>query len=322
MNKNVVLRDGLSMRDRSSTFSRTEVTFYVPGTNKVLWRGSNRSVLGGSPFTAYSHFDITSPSFDIRENVPNYDYFETSSNPNSETGDGIFKLEISDGTADIENSKCYLWCIGKGGTVSSPSQLIANDFASWIWPEDLIPFRVVASGNSTSEDFDATYFGRRTFDGDSPYTAYYFKKISSAEFNIRRNGDGNKLSDTSTLKSNLETIYRSKRSLSTDNTDNLGYRYYDTHEIEAYVELKLQVTTEECREWFQITDNDLVNPDDTPLSNAHVDSLSLCMATPVVDEEGNVIDYKNITPLTKLNFYEEKIGDLDKGIDIVYQLYY
>jgi hypothetical protein len=26
--------------------------------------------------------------------------------------------------------------------------------------------------------------------------------------------------------------------------------------------------------------------------------------------------------MTKLNFYSENIGDLDKGIDIVYQLYY
>lgn len=322
MNKKIVLRDGFSMSDKSSMFSRTDVTFYVQGTNEVLWHGSNRSVLTGSPFVAYNQFDITSPSFDVRVNVPNYDRFEIKDNPNSETGDGIFELEISEGNSDINNSKCYLWCIGKGGTVSAPSQLIANDFASWIWPEDLIPFRVIKAGNSTSEDFDNKYFGRRSFAGAVPYTAYYFKKITAAEFNIRRNGDGNKLTDTSTLRSNLDSIYRSKRNLSIDNTDNLGYRYYETHEIEAYVELRLQITVDELREWFMITDNDLVNPDKTPLNNAHVDSLSLCMATPVTDNEGKVIDYKNITPFTKLNFYEEKLGDLDKGIDIVYQLYY
>jgi hypothetical protein len=46
------------------------------------------------------------------------------------------------------------------------------------------------------------------------------------------------------------------------------------------------------------------------------------MATPIRSSDGTVRGYTNITPTTKLNFYSELLGDLEKGIDIEYQLYY
>jgi hypothetical protein len=344
MNKNRFLIDNFEMKDSStlstpphSPFRKTEVTFYVAGTDKVIWKGSNRSVLGGAPFTAYDQFEITDPSgYDLRECMVNYDYFSTDGGTDDSS---IFKLAdtevLNTQEAKINESKCYLWCIGKGGTVSNPTQLIANEFASWIWPTDLIPFRTLKDpiGTGSNEDLIGKYYGSRYIagvtDSDQTYYAYYFKKITNASAKVRINGDGysitDAVADSSAIKKQLESRYRAKHGLGVpEDTNNLGLRYYNTHETEFYTELKLSITTTELREWFLITDNDNVNPDNTPLSSAIVDSLSLCQATPIYnkDDYTKPVAFKNITPMTKLNFYSENIGDLDKGIDIVYQLYY
>jgi hypothetical protein len=333
--KTRALIDNFKMNDVAPhyPFKGTKVTLYAAGTDKVLWTGSNRSVLGGAPFTAYNQFNITDPDdYDLRECMVNYDYFSLDG-----TFDSVFKLEDTtpqdNQTAVINDSKCFLWCVGKGGTVSNPTQLIANEFASWIWPEDLIPFRVLKEPISKEdEDLYGKYYGAMTIKGstDQPsYYAYFFKKINKAAVKVRINGDGysitDAISDSSAIKKQLESRYRAKHGIGIpEDTNNLGLRYYNTHETECYTELKLSISTTELREWFLITDNDNVNPDKTSLSNAIVDSLSLCIATPIYnnDDMTSPVGYKNITPMTKLNFYSENIGDLDKGIDIVYQLYY
>ena len=82
-------------------------------------------------------------------------------------------------------------------------------------------------------------------------------------------------------------------------------------DVETYVELKLTITKEDCREYFDAT---------TGISDAKINTISLLTAVP--KEMNGYTYYQGIRPLTKLNFPNESLIDLTKGIDITYHIYY
>jgi len=321
---------------------RTKIQLKIPGTDTVIWEGSNKAVFTGSPFVIYNTFDITSPANDVRERIPNYDRFVVEKDQFNNI-QKVFELndtQIYDGESfDTNEARCYLWCVGKGGCTHNPSQVISIPYASWIYPTELIPFRMVATEYfAISEGSDAwnelnrteqkmlniihnNYYGERIITGEKgTYSALYFKKINKAAIKVKRVGTGKPYftNDTGLMKSNLEDMYYDAYK-----TDVNNITHYNTHELECFTELRLHIMANELREWFLSTDSTIMEERDyIELNNAEVSSISLCMATPIKNEEGITLRYKNITPLTKMNFYAEPLGDLDKGLDIIYQLYY
>ena len=75
--------------------------------------------------------------------------------------------------------------------------------------------------------------------------------------------------------------------------------------------LRLKVTKEDCRDFFVAT---------TGINDARVNTISLLTAWS--KEIGGVKYYQDIRPLTKLNFPNEPLIDLTKGLDIIYHIYY
>ena len=66
-----------------------------------------------------------------------------------------------------------------------------------------------------------------------------------------------------------------------------------------------------CRDYFIAT---------TGINDARINTISLLTAIPKT--VNGFTYYQNIRPLTKLNFPNEELIDLTKGIDFIYQIFY
>lgn len=177
----------------------------------------------------------------------------------------------------------YLFAVGVDGCGVENSQVADVDYTKWIAPESLVPFRYQRKDNDLQNSQRVKYFGRKS-SGD--YILYYFKSFETDPVFIQQYPDGTPID---------ENIYYSDR----------------IDEVESYVELNLAVTKEDCRDFFRNT---------TGINDARVNTISLLTAWP------RVIDgftyYQDIRPLTKINFPNEPLIDLTKGLDIVYHIFY
>lgn len=183
--------------------------------------------------------------------------------------------------------RVFLFAVGTDGCGIENSQVYPVDYKKWIGLDALIPFRYVLPSSDLNSTLREKYFGRKviTADGNS-MVAYYFKAFESAPILVQQFVDGTPIDSS---------IYSSAR------TDN----------VETYVELKLKVTKDDCREYFINT---------TGINDARINTISLLTAWPKVIN--GLTYYQDIRPLTKLNFSNESLIDVTKGLDIIYHIYY
>lgn len=192
---------------------------------------------------------------------------------------------VSITNAEENNSFVYLWAVGIGGCGPEDSQKYDVDYTKWIAPQDLVPFRYELDNHDISIEKRKTYFGRKNIPADGRI-AYYFKAFDSAPVFRQQYIDGTPID---------ENIYIS------DNT----------MDVESYVELKMSVLRSDCRDYWIATSG---------INDARINSISLLTAYPKTIN-GHTY-YQNIRPLTKLNFTNEPLIDLTKGIDFIYQIFY
>lgn len=184
---------------------------------------------------------------------------------------------------DIE--KCYLFSVGVDGGGHEPSQVYPVNYNKWCDPKDLVPFRYQPINQDIDESLKDTYFGKKTYESQKRI-AYYFKAFDAEPTFHQQFEDGTPI--TSDVYDSLKT-----------------------DEIETYVELKLKITKEDCREWFSAT---------TGPNTARINTISLLTGwAKTID--GHTV-YQDIRPLTKLNFPLESLIDLTKSIEITYHIYY
>ena len=155
----------------------------------------------------------------------------------------------------------------------------------------------MATGNILDKDtaFRSKYFGRRLETigtTGATYIAYYFKKFETSPVLVRQYADGTTITKES-------DIYHSSK----------------TDEAQCYIQLKLRITNEDCRDYFAQT---------IGANAARWNTLSLCTGIPATYTSNGVTYnyYKNITPFAKLNIGNENLIDASKQYDISYQLYY
>ena len=248
----------------SANIKRTEIIATIPGTDIVLFKGSNKVILPGAGFTARSHFDL--PRNEI---TPSYN--------------SALNLENSVNETPSTKERVYLFCVGTDGCGREGSDVRTVNYAKWIDPSSLVPFRFPLEAEDLSGSLRDTYFGRVVKDGR---VAYYFKRFETVPTFVQKYADG--------------TI-----------VDSDVYESEKTDEIESYVELSLQIEPEDCREWFKET---------TGINDARINTFSLCTcwAKPF---DGQLY-YQDIRPLTKYNIPNEYLIDLTKGLQCTYNLYY
>ena len=287
-NKLITLFDGNNYRDTNKlTPSKTDITVCIEGTDIVVFRGSNSVIIPGAGFTARSHFDLVdSDGTRIEDDItPNYD---------SKLG-----FTFNQNLSSPVSHKCYLFGAGIDGAENTGNIVRKVDYTKWIDPTTaLVPF-VYKATNSLDPVNSKDDAGLGKYQGmvvsNTGFTSFYFKTFDSLPVLHQVLSNGNKVDGD---------IYNLETANSNITAD-------------TYVEVKLKITKEECRDWF--TDG-----------NPRVNTISLLTAEKcyAADESGssyseaNGVQYKNIRPLTKLNFPTELLSDTTKGLDITYHIYY
>ena len=186
--------------------------------------------------------------------------------------------------ATKDNHKVLLFCCGIDGCGTQNSQVYPVDYKKWIATENLIPFRYQLGSDDISDDLRESYFGRTEINGGE-YIAYYFKRFEEVPTLVQQFIDGTPVN---------ADIYNSVK----------------TESAETYVEMNLKITKQDIRDYFVAT---------VGIDEARINSISLCSVYPV--EENGHLYFKDIRPVTKLNFPNEQFIDVSKGIDIIYHIY-
>ena len=283
--KSLLFYDGIDTADKMQrrTFN-TSIDVINSETGEYIFKGlKNKVIIPGSGFIARKLFDIEGS-----EITPSYnDAISTMYTPEGNTAPDDEDFGDSAITAaSSTDHRILLFCCGTDGCGTQNSQVYPVDYKKWIAPESLVPFRFVSENSDISDDLRDSYFGRseETKSG-SNYIAYYFKRFEEEPLLVQQLIDGTTISGST-------------------------YESSDNTAAESYVELHLKITKDDVREYFSAT---------TGINNARINTVSLCSAYPVVED--GYIYFKDIRPVTKLNFPNEQFIDASKGIDIIYHIY-
>ena len=216
-----------------------------------------------------------------------YKHFDLPVNYITPSYNEVLGLDNSEFVQKATNSGefIYLFCVGDGGCGELNSNVYPVDYSKWIQPDNLIPFRYQIDSEDLTGELRDKYFGRKTL-GDTSRVAYYFKGFESTPVVKRQYIDGTPIDDT---------IYEATKDM----------------EVEAFVELNMKVTKEDCRDFFIAT---------AGIEAARINQLSLCSAYYTVAD--GIKYFQNIRPVTQLNIPNESLIDLTKGLDITYHIYY
>ena len=189
------------------------------------------------------------------------------------------------GSVNEQDKFVCLFCIGTDGCGPEQSQVYTVDFLKWISPSAMIPFKYKNINSDLNPEEREKYFGRKVIGN---YAAYYYKAFETTpELKIQ-------LTDGSAIPADIYT-----------NTAN-------TLPGEVFVEAKLKITNDDCREYFVNT---------VGINEAKVSSISLLTGFPVSSSDGYTY-YRDVQPLTRLNIPVEPLIDTTKGLDIRYQIFY
>lgn len=186
---------------------------------------------------------------------------------------------------DDQARQIWLFAVGTDGAASEASHINPVDRTKWISESALVPFRYCEIGSDIPSYMRDTYFGKKT---TTDKIAYYFKSFESDPICYARYKDGTIITP----------------SMYTDNNK----------DAEIVVELEFKIGVDDCKDFFRFT-----SPNG--LSDAKVNTISLLSAWYTTGDDGYKY-FQDIQPVTKLNFKTEALDDPDKGLDIVYYLYY
>lgn len=190
-----------------------------------------------------------------------------------------------------------LFCIGRGGAGSSPGETLVVSNTDRIEPKnDILPFRYVDPDNDLDDDQRKIYFGRKLEDNGK--IGYYFKAFDTLPQLHVRYLDGTEVTPSM-------------------------YNIDSSQQVEVYVEMRLSVTRNDFREYFDKV---------IGWENADISTLSLLTAwyndticeNPEAEDEYKVYYkwYQDVLPFSKFNFKRKDLLDLTEAVDFNYQVYY
>lgn len=188
-------------------------------------------------------------------------------------------------TVPGDTYKTCLFCVGVDGCGRENSAVVEEDYKHWINEDHIVPFQYRPQTKDLSDsERNSTYMGRKTI--GNTFFAYYFKTFDAAPV----------------LNQYLE-----------DGTPIDGTIYKSTSLLPAYtvVNMQMSITTSDIRDYFIAT---------TGINDARINSISLCLGWKKTISGHPV--YQDIRPMTRLNFPNETLIDLRKGIHIDYSVYF
>ena len=181
-------------------------------------------------------------------------------------------------------NKTCLFCVGIDGCGRENSQIYEEDYRHWIDTSNIVPFQYRPIGKDLQDvQRKNVYMGRKT---STLYYAYYFKKFDTDPILTQQFTDGTPID--STIYSDTSTL-----------------------EVQTVVTIQMTVTPDDCRDFFI---------ENTGINDARINSISLCTGWYKTINTYPV--YQDIRPITRLNFPNECLIDLNKGITITYLVYF
>ncbi len=285
----------------------SKIEFFNDQGERIWEPLHNKTVIAGAALTLMKLFNLDRS---VLENTPTYD--DVMRLDDAATNTDYPAVSISDGNGSVvgsmpdETQRIIIgFCVGIGGSGLEASDVFDVPYASWITPDNIIPFRYpLQSSDSVDESI---YKGKKTISLSNGQTrcAYYFKEFSNTPNLVQ-----NYVSTIGTFTDSVsaESVYNN--SISAD-------------KAQSYVELHLKITNDDCREFFLTHSG---------LEDAKINQLSLVSAwtktisRTKLDAAGNMVtkDYEvlqQIRPFSVVNFPTEILSKRDKSISIIYTLY-
>lgn len=291
------------LRDRSEIFDmcslggpkRTMIIARDHDTQEIIGVYHNKVLVPGSQATMCKQFGL-----DPVINFPTYNKdlgLQNSHNPFPET-------------QPINTPITCLWCAGRSGAGSSANEVNVVSNTDRIEPTvdpdnaklytDIIPFRWTSAEHDLDFDERQVYFGRKVFDegASTQRNAYFFKAFDTQPVAHVRYLDGTEVG------SNMWSVDAAQQ-------------------VEVYVEMRLSVSRVDFRDYFdEILGWGSANISTISLLTAWYDN-TIC-ENPDAEPEDQIYYkwYQDVLPFSKFNFDQNKLIDLNKGIDFTYQVYY
>ena len=285
----------------------SKVNIYNDATGELIFEGHNKTVIAGSALTAMKLFNLDRNCLDA---TPTYDTILGLDNGANGTTYPTIVIKDNDNSVvgsmhDETQRKIIGFCVGQGGAGLDISDVFDVKYCSWIYPDNLIPFRYPLQN---ADDVDEVmYKGRKalTLADGSNRNAYYFKAFSNTP----------KL-----IQNYVSTIGTFSDSVSASNVyENIA----SADKAQSYVELHLKITKDDCRDFFIAHKG---------IENAKINQISLVSAwtkeveVTKLDALGNMTTktyeyFQDIRPFSVINIPNEIISNHEKSLSIIYTLY-
>ena len=267
----------------------------------------NRTVIAGAGFTLQKLFGLDRACLN---NTPTYD--EVLELDDAGSVSSYPAIGITDDNGDYigamkdESQRVICgFCLGSGGAGVEATNVFDEVYASWIYPDALVPFRYPLK--DVDDVDESIYKGKKTLTLSNGQTrvAYYFKEFSNTPELVQ-----NYVSSLETFEDSVspKTVYES-----TTVAD----------KAQSFVELHLKVTNKDCRE-FYIAHSGLDQAKINQISLVYawkktVTRTKLNSSGSTTTKEYEVL--QQVRPFSVCNFPTEVMSDRKKSISIIYTLY-
>ena len=288
----------------------SKIEFFNDATGERIWTPlHNKTVIAGGALTLAKLFNFDRLALN---RTPTYDRILGLDEGNIEQP-GLFPtITVKDnigntvGVIEDESQRVICgFCLGQGGSGSDISDVFDVPYASWITPDNLVPFRYPLA--STDNVDETMYKGKKTINLSTGQTvvAYYFKEFSNSPQLVQ-----NYVSTIGTFTDEVtaENVYSDTAS---------------ADKAQSYVELHLKITKDDVREFFYRHDG---------IESARINQISLVTAwkKPVsvtkLNSSGSMTTatyeyFQDVRPFSVANIPSEILSDQSKSISCIYTLY-
>ena len=302
MNKKIILHDTQKFEE-SSSFLKGKVQIKLAGTDKVLFEGFNKVTLMGAELLMRSLFFGASSGLPVYKTLEN---MVTSSAPMGSTSNNAAKFVGP--VFDIGNAS--------GATVGSSSETVTGQKCLW--------FAIGNDGCVSGQNFTVKEVQRNAPIAQTAYIPFYMGTQAECRTKAQSGyGLAMKTAASATNYGLFAKQFSQMPSLHIVDGSDKAYAYNTTavaaslaypgsaSNPQAYVEMKMAVTAEDCRAFFATTND----------TNRIVNTISILSAIPH-SAGNNIYLPRHTRPITKLNFPSESLADDSKGLDITYQIYF
>ena len=285
-----------------------KIEFFNDVTGERIWEPlHNKTVIAGGALTLSKLFNFDRSALG---STPTYDTVMNLDEGNLSGDYPTITIKDSNnnvvGVLEDESQRVICgFCVGQGGSGSDISDVFDVPYASWITPDNIVPFRYpLASADDVDENI---YKGKKSISLETGQNvvAYYFKEFSNTPQLVQNY--------VSTIGTFTDTVTANNVYNDTASAD----------KAQSYVELHLKITREDIREFFYRHEG---------IESAKINQISLVSAwkKPVtvskLNSSGSMFtqtyDYfQDVRPFSVANIPSEILSDPNKSISIIYTLY-